>query len=67
MEVSIVQGAPLLYFALANQRRRPFSIERTGRNIKGQFCMSHVPSVIQNSSVLYDRLRGKTGRKTTFS
>ena len=29
------------YFAWANQRRRPFFIECTVRNIKGQFCMSH--------------------------
>ena len=33
-----------MYFAWVNQRRCPFCIESTGWNIKGQFCISHVPS-----------------------
>ena len=48
----------------ANQRRRPFRIERTGWNIKGQFCRSHVPSVIQKSHTVW--LTARARRKTTF-
>ena len=40
----------LLHFAWANQRRYPFCIERTGRNIKGQCCMSQSRSRSRNTA-----------------